>query len=96
MHKSNGKKETMERKEDNRLDCSECSGVYHQDEMSATQANSIFQDSGDFYPTAKVNILLYEPFLCSYQLHVGMLNKEKNIAINISQIELLCISLKPM
>lgn len=66
-HKSNGKKETTLKKGDKRQACSEseCSGVYHQDEMSASRANSISQDSGDFHPTAKVNISFYEPVLCS-------------------------------
>lgn len=59
-HKSNGKKETTLKKEDRRQDYSEsdCSGVYHQDEMSATRAKSISEDSGDFQPTAKVNVSL--------------------------------------
>ena len=63
-HKLNGKRERTRKKEDKRQDYSgsECSGVYHQ-EMSATRTN--FLDSGDFHPTAKVNISLSEPFLCS-------------------------------
>lgn len=60
-HKSNGKKETTLKKEDKRQHYSEsdCAGVYHQDGMSATRAKSICEDSGDFHPTAKVNVSLH-------------------------------------
>lgn len=66
-HKSNGKKETTLKKQDKRQDYSEseCSGVYHQDDMSSTRANSISQDSGDFHPTAKVNLFHFVSHFCA-------------------------------
>lgn len=96
MPKLNGKKETTLKKEDKRQDYSEseCSGVYHQDEMSATRAKSISQDSGDFQPTPKVNISLYELFCAPKKLHVGMFNKNENTSTSIKQTTLLGISIK--
>lgn len=83
-HKSNGKKETTQKKEDKRQDHSEsdCSGVYHQDEMSATRAKSISEDSGDFHPTAKVNVSLYNSCMSACWTR-------KNISISVNLTQLL-------
>lgn len=81
-HKSNGKKETTLKKEDRRQDYSEsdCSGVYHQDEMSATPAKSISEDSGDFHLTAKVNVSLYQSCLSA-----RWTRKNLSISANLTQ-----------
>lgn len=57
-----GKKETTLKRQDSE---SESSGVYHQDEISATPVQSIAHNFGAFHPSAKVNISLYQPFLPS-------------------------------
>lgn len=56
--KSKGMKDTALQKDDRRRDCSEseCSGLYHQEEMSHALVESIPQDSGAFYPSTKVKV----------------------------------------
>lgn len=61
--RTNGKKETTLKRQD--YSESESSGVYHQDEISATPVQSIAHNFGAFHPSAKVNISLYQPFLPS-------------------------------